>query len=93
MTAADITRDVPYADLAGIFRENCEPFSSIEQCDLLLRVGSILRQMVPEEADHGGERIRTRDIEVAMAEARKAKAVFGMTSQAATVIVPPDCLR
>jgi len=88
MVAADIKAGATYSDLARLYDENCEPFETVTQCNLFLRVASILRRRTPEEADHSGERIRTRDIDVAMQQARKEKGVLLVCAKPAEVIVP-----
>lgn len=93
MQAADLTAELSYADLARIVDENGEPFESLAQCDLFLRAAGMLRRRVPEEADHSGERIRTRDLLSMIEEARRFRGVFRMTSEQPTVIVPRDDLR
>lgn len=93
MLATDLTAALTYAELAAIVDENGEPFESVAQCDLYLRAASMLRRRVPEEADHSGERIRTRDLLEGMKEARKVKAILSYTGRAHEVIVPTDELR
>lgn len=87
MQASDLSADLSYAELADLYDENCEPFSTVEQCDLFLRVANMLRRRTPEEADHSGERIKTRDIEIAMQEARRKKGVLLMCARPTEVIV------
>ena len=74
MQATDLTADLMYLDLGRIVDENGKPFESLAQCDLFLRVAGMLRRRAPEEANHSGERIRTRDLLNMIEEARLAKA-------------------
>lgn len=85
---ADISHSLSAAELKAIYDDNAEPFASIEQCQVFLRVASILRRREPEEIERAGDRLKTRDIEKGMAEARKALAVFQMQSRAQVHIVP-----
>ncbi|MBN1855078.1 MAG: hypothetical protein JW829_20260 [Pirellulales bacterium] len=93
MLATDLTADLAYDELARIADENGEPFNTLAQCDLFLRAAGMLRRRIPEEADNAGERIRTRDLNTMMAEARKARSIFLLANQSPTVIVPCDDLR
>lgn len=82
-----------YGDLVAVYETNCEPFVSVAQCDLFLRAASMLRRRTPAETEHVGERLVLRDIDSAMAEARKARGILTLQCGPATVYVPPDELR
>lgn len=92
MTAAEVTADLTYDELARIWEENGEPFDSRAQCDLFLRVASILRRRTPQEAEQSGNRIATRDLLDSIHQARKARAVFLIADEKPTVIVPTNTL-
>ena len=93
MLATDLTADLTYAELAAVVDENREPFYSLDQCELYLRAAGMLRRRVPEEADHSGERIRSRDLQVGIEMARKSRGVFLLSAQCPVSIIPPDDLR
>lgn len=93
MQASELTADLSYSDIARIVDENGEPYESLAQCDLFLRAAGMLRRRVPEETDHSGERIRTRDLLSMIEECRRARNVFLFAAQKPTVIVPRDLLR
>ena len=84
-----MTRD----EWALVFRRNSEPFATLAQCELLIRAAAVLRQIDPEEAEQGGERIRTRDIDVQSQIARRARAAFQYGTQKPVHIIPPANLR
>jgi len=94
MDVEHITGDTSYADLARLHDENCEPFDSLSQCDLFLRVASRLRRMTPDETEHSGNRIKTRDLMDSIQEARRYRNIYSLKiNQRPTVIVPKDNLQ
>ena len=80
-------------DLAAVVDNNCEPFTSVAQCDLYIRAANMYWRRVGEELEHSGERIKTRDLMRSIEHARKMRAVLSLQSQPGEVIVPTDCLR
>ncbi len=92
-TVADLDPAMSFDELAKVYEENSEPFESLAQCNLFLRAAAMLRRRIPEEAEQGGERIRTRDLDSQMQIARRARAVFQVASQKPVAIIPPANLR
>ncbi len=82
-----------YDELAAVYDDNCEPFSSVEQCDLFIKAANVLWRREKDEAEHSGERYKTRDYMRAIERAEKAKKVLLFTCQPGEVIVTPDRLR
>ena len=93
MQANDLTAGLSYSELARIVEEHGEPYESLAQCNLFLRAAGMLRRRVPEETEHSGERMRTRDLLAMIEEARRARGVFLIAAQKPTVLVPCDDLR
>ena len=94
MTAvADLDADMSYDELKKVYFKNCEPFESLAQCKLLRHVAARLRFLVPAEAEQGGERLTTRDVDTQSQIARRAQARFEFNGQKPVHIIPPDNLR
>ena len=90
---AEPSADLSYSELARIVDENCEPFTTLAQCDRFIKAASMLRRREPSESESQGERVSKRDLMDQIVEARKAREVFLLTSSTrTTVIVPTDCL-
>ncbi len=93
MLATDLTADLTYDELAKIVDEHGEPFASVQQCDLYLRAAGMLWRRVPEEAEHAGERFRSRDLQTGIKLARLSRGMLLLQAQRPVGIVTTDDLR
>ena len=93
MQLADVTSALTTPELRRIVEDHGEPFKSAAQCEVFLRAAGMLWRRTPAEGEESGSRVVTRDLQRQMDEARKALGRFEMTSEGATVIVPPNDLR
>lgn len=89
MQLSDLTSRMTRSELGAVLDENCEPFTSAQQCDVFLRAATMYLRRDPKEIEHQGERALSRDwIEQQAVEARKQRAVFNFSCGPVTVIVP-----
>lgn len=93
MSPADIAPSISYSDLTAIVDQHHEPWESVAQCDVFLRAAQMLRRREPSEAEKDGMRYSKRDLESAIVQCRKQRAVLALCSRPTEVIVPPDELR
>jgi len=91
--AVTLTGEASYSELARICDDNCEPFETQEQTELFIKAASMLRRREPSEHERDGVRVNKRDLMDQIAEARKALAIFQITSRDVSVIVPTNDLQ
>lgn len=80
---------LPLEELTRITWDHGPPFDSRARAAQFIRYASVLRHRLPEEADHGGQRVRTRDLDAMIQQARKALAVATLAARGPTVIASP----
>lgn len=73
------TAEASDEELERVYENNSEPFSSIEQVERFIRAASMLRQRVPAESEHSGERYSLRDIMESLSRAQRWRAVYLMS--------------
>ena len=68
--------DATIEDMERVYMDNAAPFESINQVDKFIRAATLLRNATPEESDQAGTRLRMRDIQEDINEAKRWRSVY-----------------
>lgn len=82
-TPESIDPSISTAELRRLYSQFGPPFTTTtptSQVELFVRVGHMLHERRPTEADHGGERIALTDISQRLAKAERFLAIRGVTA-------------